>query len=141
MSGMEQLYQSIRHKNSREHVESAIHNYVNSFAEHDLEKRGALFANNATFSDPANSPAFSGLDAIHQFWLGLKAAPFRMEPTINQIVVCGDSVILDFIMKMTSKVDVRTLHVRDIFEFNDQGKIQSLMAYWDPACLTQSQTK
>ena len=137
MSSMEQLYQSIQHKNSRDHIETALHIYAASFKDHDIEKRSQLFADNARFEDPANAPAFNGLAAIQQLWQGLKAAPYSLEPEVHQVVICGDSALLDFTMHMKAQSESRSLHVRDIFEFDEQGKISSLKAFWDPSCLNE----
>lgn len=137
MSGMEQLYGAIQHANSRQHVEQVVTTYVNSFKDHDLTAREALFAEDAVFSDPANSPSFDGIANIRAFWQQIKASPTKFDPEIHQIVVCGDSVLLDFTMRMRSEEGSQSLRVRDIFEFNEKGKIQTLTAFWDPNCLGQ----
>lgn len=133
---MEQLYNSIQSTHSREHIETAVTTYVTSFTDHNIPAREALFAEDAVFSDPANSPSFNGIDNIRAFWQQIKASPTRLEPEIHQIVVCGDSALLDFTMHMHSEEGSHKLRVRDIFEFNSQGKIQTLTAFWDPHCLS-----
>lgn len=136
MSGMEALYGAIKAANSRELVESAVTTYITSFTDHDIAKREALFAEDAVFSDPANSPSFNGIDQIRAFWEQIKQSPTRFEPEIHQVVVCGDSALLDFTMHMHGDEGHQCLHVRDIFEFNSNGKIQTLTAFWDPHCLS-----
>ena len=39
-------------------------------------------------------------------------------------------------MNMQGDDGHQALRVREVFEFNDHGKIQTLTAYWDPHCLT-----
>ena len=134
---MEALYNAITATNTREHVVSAVSAYLHSFKDHDLAKRAALFAEDVIFSDPANSPSFNGIPAMQAFWEQIKASPIRFDPEIHQIVVCGDSALADFSMHMHGDDGHQSLRVREVFDFNEQGKIQRLTAFWDPACLSR----
>lgn len=138
MSGIEELYQSIECTLSEDLIRTQIDTYVSSFPEHDLESREPLFAEDCVFTDPANAPKIEGLANLKQFWQGLKMAPFKMLPEVHQLVVCGDSALLDFTIHMKSESGTNSLRVRDILNFNSEGKIKSITAYWDPSCVTAS---
>ena len=138
MLGMKELYATIEGTNPIDGVKASVRAYVQSFHDRDIEARGALFAEDATFTDPANGPVVTGLDGIMAFWRTLLKMPFKMEPEIHQIVVCGDSALLNFTMHIRGDQGIaHSLHVFDLFQFDPQGRIRSLTAYWDLGCVDQ----
>ncbi|MDX1692983.1 MAG: nuclear transport factor 2 family protein [Ketobacteraceae bacterium] len=137
MSGIAQLYHTITASHSREQLETKVKQYLQSFPKRDLDARQRLFAEDAFFADPANSPGFDGIANIRAFWEMIEASGAELTPEIHQLVVCGDSVMADFTMHMASPEETQSLHVREVFDFNPEGKIQTLTAWWDLGCLTR----
>ena len=136
MSGMEELYKSINCHLEADFIRAQIKKYIESFPTQELDQRATLFADDVVFTDPANAPSIIGLKDLYRFWEGLKAAPFDMRPEQHQLVVCGDSALLDFTMHMVAESGTQSLRVRDIIDFNEAGKIKSITAFWDPACMS-----
>jgi steroid delta-isomerase len=80
------------------------------------------------------TPAHAGRNTIRQFVQGRLTPTERLGFTPDHIFVAGDGAAFKWTAQITTKqgqsVSVEGIHV---IQVNDDGKIQTLQAYWDPA--------
>jgi len=121
---------------SRDHMEQAARTYLVSYLDADIDKRAALFAEDATFEDPVGSPPLRGLDAIIKFWQGAKDIRWWAAHDVRRVVVTGNEVMLHFVSTMkVPGLQTSRMEVYEVQAFNAAGKICSVKAYFDVACL------
>jgi steroid delta-isomerase len=121
---------------SREHMEQAARTYLVSYLDADIDRRAALFAEDATFEDPVGSTVLRGLDAIVKFWQGAKDIRWWAAHDVRRIVVTGNEVMLHFVSTMrVPGLETSRMEVYEVQAFNAAGKICRVKAYFDAACL------
>ena len=110
----------------------AVHQYVEAFEKADIEIIKSIYADNAVVEDPVGSPTHNGIEAITAFYEG--AFKMGAKLSLNEAPRCaGNAVAFSF----TVKVGDMTIQPIDVFEFDAQGKIVSMKAYWGPENVTQ----
>jgi steroid delta-isomerase len=120
---------------SPEQVRAVVDDYLASFPKKDREAFVGCFADDARQVDPVPSPPNVGKEAIGQFWDNIVAITDKLEPELQQVNVCGNQAALVFTMNARSGEGGRAIDIVDILEVDDDGKIASLHAYWDPAAM------
>ena len=105
----------------------AVERYVEAFERGDVSIIRDLYANDARLEDPVGTPAREGIEDICRFYedsmkLGAKLA------LTGRPRCAGNAVAFPF------RVDIpgMSLEVIDVFEFDEQGKVISMKAYWGP---------
>jgi steroid delta-isomerase len=94
----------------------------------------SIFAEDALWADPADTPPFRGLDGVAKFWdFAHQGADRQVTPVIQEIRANGSEGVLRFIMqvRIPSKNQGLDLSVIDYFQLNDAGKIKVAKAFWD----------
>jgi uncharacterized protein (TIGR02246 family) len=121
---------------SREAVQSAVDAYLAASRALDANAVAELFATDGVSIDPVGSPPHEGREAIRQFIQGATGALERIEPTADNVFIAGDGAAFKWSMRVTSKRGQSvTIEGIDVIRVNEQGQIQTLHAYWDPAPL------
>ena len=102
-----------------------------------------LFAENATLQDPYGAPSKSGKDAILEYYKGAAKKGTQLVQK-SPTVVAGNRVAFAMTVEvegMSADKNVTDaklptgnmeIDVVDMFEFNNEGKIIEMTAYWDP---------
>jgi ketosteroid isomerase-like protein len=135
------MLSAIRSDNDAGVVRSAVEAYFESWRSGDIDARAALFAADASFSDPVGAPSFDGLDAIRGFWVAASKAPVQMRPEVERLIVCGDEALVVFTMFLdTPGGVVGSLRVHERFVFNSKGQITLLQPFWDIDSVNRHQT-
>ena len=116
-----------------EQVRAVVDDYLASFGTKDKEAFLACWADDATQIDPVPSPPNVGKEAIGNFWDGVSGLADKFEPQLERVHVCGNQAAVVFTMNARTGDGGSAIDIVDIFEVNDDGKITSLHAYWDPA--------
>jgi steroid delta-isomerase len=119
---------------SQEAVQAAIDAYLAGTRAMDPNAVAEAIATDGVSNDPVGSPPHEGRDAIRQFIQGAKAAIERIQSTADNVFIAGNCAAFKWSMQLTSKRG-QTVAVEgiDVIQVNEQGKIQTLDAYWDPA--------
>ena len=120
---------------SPEQVRAVVDDYLASFPKQDRAAFLACFADDATQVDPVPSPPNVGKEAIGKFWDNVGTMADKLEPQLDRVHVCGNQAAVVFTMNARSGEGGNAIDIVDIFEVNDEGKISSLHAYWDPAAM------
>lgn len=106
---------------------AAVNKYVEAFATGSLDLIRDIFAEDATVEDPYGTEARVGIDAICEFYQNGFAMNARLELT-GQVRAAGNAVAFPFVVT----AEGMKISVIDVFEFNSEGKVCSMKAYWGP---------
>jgi steroid delta-isomerase len=117
---------------SPEEIRAKINSYVDMMCSSDIEGIMALYADDATAEDPVGGGNITeGIDAIRDFYS--MTAPLLQVELTGPICVAGNACAFPLLAALTMDGVTSYLDATDIFEFNDEGKISSMKAYWNPA--------
>lgn len=121
---------------SSDAIRSVVAKYFAAFRTKDVEGWVACFGDNATSHEPAAPVPLQGHAALRQFFQGLGSTFKTIDLTQDHLFVRGNRVAVKFTGRGTG-TNGRPVVIEgiDVFEFNDQGKIQTLWGYWDPAAM------
>ena len=115
---------------TREHIETAVRQYVDAVGQQDLDATLALFAEDARQEDPVGSPANVGRDAIRTFFERAYRGAFGTSLT-GPLLVTGDHAAVHFTIEVPTKADPIVVRVVDLIRFDDAGLIADLRAVVD----------
>jgi len=110
----------------------AVEDYIKILNVHSFEMLEALYADDATVEDPYGSEPIVGIDAIKTFYTKAFDAKISAKLT-GPARVAGDSAAFDFEVNFGGML----MRVIDVFQFNDEGKVISMKAYWSEANISQ----
>lgn len=102
-----------------------VHKYVEAFAKQDISIIREIYAADATVEDPVGSDVHRGIEAVCAFYAGPLASGITLSLTSDPRCA-GNAVAFTFQVVMPGA----TIDVIDVFEFNAEGKIRSMKAYW-----------
>jgi len=133
-----------------QHMQDAVKAYIDLFNAQDAQGIADLYADDATVTDPVGAPSKEGKEAILAFYqLAVKnGAKLKLAGPIR---IAGNSAAFPFtciVGEMTHidgdvAVEVElpkggmTIDIIDTFEFNKDGKVIAMNAYWGPTNITQ----
>ena len=104
---------------------AVVHRYVEAFDKADMGIIREIYAEDAVVEDPVGTDPYRGIEAIVGFYeIGFSAGA-KLELT-GEVRCAGNTAAFPFRV-IVPGMDVSPI---DVFEFNDQGKIQSMKAYW-----------
>ena len=114
----------------------AVDDYFRLIGERDLEGWLKLFGESAVLHDPVDSLPAEGPAAIREAWKAL-TAPFEtlhLTPDLKLFSESGAAV------KWTGRAVAADgaeapFEGITVFEFDDSGAIEAVVAYWDPAAV------
>ena len=112
-------------------IQATMARYVELVDAGDIDAIVALYAEDAVVEDPVGQPAMHGLAAIERFYregLGaMKVSATLTGPVRATLNGCG---AMPFRVDMEWAGQSCSLHVIDVMEFDADGKIRSMKAYW-----------
>ena len=103
----------------------AVEKYVEAFANTDIEIIRGMYASNARVEDPVGTEPHEGIDAICAFYEGALASGAKLALT-GEPRCAGNAVAFPF----QAQTAGFTVDIIDVFEFDEQGKVNSMKAYW-----------
>ena len=123
-------------RNGREAIQKVVAEYFAAIRAMDVEGVVTTFAEDAVSYDPVGGPAIKGHTGIRQFFLGMTAAFEKAVLTEDHVFIAGNGAAVKWTGHGVGK-NGRKVHFEgiDVIEVNEQGKIQNLWAYWDPAAM------
>lgn len=102
-----------------------VHKYVEAFDKQDMDIIREIYAADAKVEDPVGTDLHVGIDAVCAFYEGALSSGAKLslsgEPRCS-----GNAVAFPFQVKMPGIA----IDIIDVFEFNDEGKVNSMKAYW-----------
>jgi steroid delta-isomerase len=116
-------------------VRSVIETYAKTISAGDREGWLACFADDATLQDPVTAPPLTGKEAIAGFWDNVFSLADEVNTDVHHIHVCGDEAAMVFTITTKSAGGGVRIEAVDIFRVDEDGKIASQRAYWDPGAI------
>lgn len=119
---------------SPEIVSQAVRAYFAALRAMDRQAWVNTFATDAVSHDPVGAPPMVGHDSLRQFFDSVTAAFKKVGLTENDVFIAGNSAAVKWTGHGISKQG-RSVHFEgiDVLEINEEGKIQTVHAYWNPA--------
>lgn len=118
-------------------AERILRVYTEGFATRDVEAQLALFAEDATFEDPAGTLRGSSKDALRTF---LNALPtdWSLVFTLQRVALVGNEAIATYNVVLTAGANTPSrLLVNSHVVFNDAGLITSLRTFFDEHAISE----
>ena len=104
---------------------AVVQKYVEAFDKQDMALIREMYSQDARVEDPVGTEVRMGIDAICAFYEGGFSAGAKLvlsgDPRCS-----GNAVAFPFQVRMPGI----SIDVIDVFEFNDDGKVTSMKAYW-----------
>ena len=104
-----------------------VNKYVEAFEKASLDSIREIFAEDATVEDPVGTEIRAGIESICEFYQTGFDMGARLTLT-GQMRAAGNAIAFPFIVNAAGM----KINVIDVFEFNDNGKVKSMKAYWGP---------
>ena len=104
---------------------AVVHKYVEAFDQADMNIIKEIYAVDARVEDPVGTDVHDGIDAICAFYKGALASGAKLALT-GEPRCAGNAVAFPF----QARSGDLTVDIIDVFEFDEQGKINSMKAYW-----------
>jgi len=116
-------------------IQNIVHSYVGMMCSDDIEGIMDLYAVDATAEDPVGGEVKQGIDALREFYSF--AAPALHVELKGPVCVAGNSCAFLLLARLSMGDTTSYLDATDVFTFNDDGKITSMRAYWNPDDMRQ----
>jgi steroid delta-isomerase len=111
----------------------AVAEYFASIRAMDVERFVNVFAPNATSHDPVGAPPHHGPEALRSFLSGVFSLVDSIGLTEQSVFLAGNSAAVKWIGTGVGKNGKSvSFEGIDVLEFDAEGKIILVHAYWDP---------
>jgi steroid delta-isomerase len=119
---------------SPDKVSRAVRSYFLSIRAMDPDAFANSFAEDGTTFEPVGAPGITGRDAIREFLASICKNFKTVGLTEDSVFVAGNAAAVKWTGKGTSNSGKEVnFEGIDVIEVNEDGKIQTLRAYWNPA--------
>ena len=102
-----------------------VHKYVEAFEKKDMDIIREIYADDAKVEDPVGTDLHVGIEAVCAFYEGALTSGAKLSLT-GDPRCSGNAVAFPFQVIMPGVA----IDIIDVFEFNDNGKVNSMKAYW-----------
>ena len=114
-----------------EEIRSVVQSYVEMMCKSDIYGILALYATDATSEYPVGGEDQKGDEALRNFYT-LTAPALQVELN-GPICVAGRECAFLLLAELSMGDTKQYLDAIEVFIFNDEGKITSMRAFWNPA--------
>jgi len=104
-----------------------VNRYVEAFDKADIGIIREIYSVDARVEDPVGTDVHDGIEAVCAFYEGALASGAKLALT-GEPRCAGNAVAFPFQVQMPGM----SIDVIDIFEFDHQGKVNNMKAYWGP---------
>jgi steroid Delta-isomerase len=118
---------------THDEIKETLDRYGRAFGDKDLPGLLALFREDAVQADPVNVPANVGHEAIATFFTNAFNACSSCSWEALTLHTCGDHAGVDFRVTVTTADGSMTIEGVEVFDFDEQGLINTVSAYWGDA--------
>jgi steroid delta-isomerase len=117
-------------------IQQVVEDYFAAIRAMDPEAWLNTFAENAVSNDPVGGVPIEGHKGLRQFFQDVGGAFETLGITEDHVFVAGNQAAVKWTGRGVGKNGAEvTFEGIDVFEVNDQGKIQTLWGYWNPNAL------
>ena len=119
-----------------EKIPAVVSDYFSAIGEKDPDAWVACFADQGTSYEPGAATPLQGHATLRQFLVGVLGAFEKITLTQDHVFLSGNRVAVKFTGRGTGS-NGRTVVFEgiDVFEINQEGKIQTVWGYWNPAAM------
>ena len=119
---------------SADRVSRAVRAYFLAIRAMDADAFANTFAENGTTNDPLGAPPITGRDALREFFQSICKNFKSVGLTEEQVFIAGNGAAVKWTGHGTS-INGKDVNFEgiDVFEVSEDGKIQNIWAYWNPA--------
>jgi steroid delta-isomerase len=110
-----------------------VQRYAEAVSAGDPAAVAALFAHDAVQTDPATAAPNVGRAAIETFFENAAAASKGTRFEALAVHTAGAFAAIDFGVTVTLETGAMRIEGIEVFEFDDDGLIKTVTAYWDDA--------
>jgi steroid delta-isomerase len=123
---------------SHEDMVAAVEAYVRGFATGDVDMICSLFAADAIIEDPVGSSPHVGASAVRRFYQRIIDEGGAKLELAGPVRTAANAAVFAFSSHLRRGGVARRIDPIDVFEFDDQGKVKVMRAYWGPANLHET---
>lgn len=106
---------------------AVVNRYVEAFDKSDMNIIREIYADDAVVEDPVGSDKHVGIDAVCAFYEGGLSSGAKLVVT-GPVRSAGNTAAFPFQVQ----IGEMSIDIIDVFEFNDDGKVITMKAYWGP---------
>ncbi|QFU75039.1 steroid delta-isomerase [Halioglobus maricola] len=106
---------------------AVVNRYVEAFEKQDMAIIRDIYADNAVVEDPVGTDLHEGIEAVCAFYEGALSSGAKLAIT-GPVRSAANTAAFPFQVNMGEM----SIDIIDVFEFDDQGKVVSMKAYWGP---------
>ena len=118
---------------SPDKISSAVRDYFLAIRAMDADAFANTFAEDGTTFDPVGAPGITGRAAIREFLQAICKNFETVGLTEDAVFIAGSGAAVKWTGRgVSSSGKVVKFEGVDVFEMNEDGKIQTLRAYWNP---------
>ena len=115
-------------------IRAVVDSYVAAFRTRDRALYLSLFAEDGTVEDPVGATPVVGQKALATFFDAATAAgPVILDLLPDDVRVSGNHVAFAFRLRIEAGGRAFALKVIDTFDFDPDGRIRAMRAYWNPS--------
>ncbi len=113
----------------KDKIIAAVNGYIEGFSNQSVDAIMDLYAGNCSVEDPVGSPLKDGRNAVRAFYEAsmTTGAQLSLEGPIR---VAGKEAAFPFKAVVTLGDTTMEIHVIDVMEFNEEGKIVKMRAFF-----------
>ena len=112
-------------------IRTIVNTYIEMMCASDIDGILSLYAPDATAEDPVGNEPVRGVEALRAFYAAV--APALQVELRGPICVAGNQCAFPLLAQLTLGDAPQYLDATDVLSFNDDGKITSMRAFWNPA--------
>lgn len=117
-------------------LEQSLERYYRAIAGRDLEAWLATLSEDVTLHEPAGTPAAEGHGGAREAWKALTAPFTQLEFEVRERYFSGSGAAVSWSCRAVGvNGGEASASGISVFEFDEDGRIQTVVAYWDPAAL------
>jgi steroid delta-isomerase len=117
-------------------IKATIERYWAAFSEGDRDGWLGCFADGAWIEDPVGTPRRDGKDSIGEFYDQSHSMADSIALVPGGVLnICGNEAAFTMQARPTIGGDVYAVDIIDAMTFDDDARITTMKAYWDPAAM------
>ncbi|GAA4670035.1 nuclear transport factor 2 family protein [Gordonia humi] len=117
-------------------IAAVVDAYIDALNNGSADDIADLYAAGATVEDPIGAPLRTTRAELVEFYGIITGMPHR-DATLAWSKIAGDTAVFEFTLVTGTDDGKFSITPVDVMVFDDDGKIASMRAVWDPADLTQ----
>lgn len=117
-------------------IRTTVAGYVDAYATNNRAAFLDLWAVDGLLEDPVGTPTHVGVEALGAFWDGARELADRIVLKPESVIVAGGEAAMTFEINAHMGDAGLVIHAVDVMNFDGEGKLTSVRAYWDMASAT-----